>query len=464
MMNSRDELEKLKLARYDETEIRSPKMMSFRNRFMRYYRNAAAEYPPHVVWFRIIKRVLASLRARVRGLIKFNKNISQSEIKIKTNNNPDKEKLIRDLIDRVEKGLKDGCLVSPLIFSVCITGGIGDALICARLVRDLQAHLGNDMLFDVYFESPAVIEPFFRKILGFRNSLNVKLLNNTISQYDFSLTLNQYALFSNENIDYETLLSRKPEVLNVFSRVESLRIPIERYITKHPYLDGAFADVAVKKGYKRYTYLHEMLGVSYGGDLLDIEVDKDLLKKLNLTEKKYITIHDGWDANFALTSQRPTKAIPLAIWTSIVKKLKTERPDLIIVQLGGKTGDNIPGVDVSLKGALSFMQSAAVLANAAIHIDAESGLVHLGSALGVKSVVMFGPTNLAWFGYPQNANIPPLECGNCWWSTDTWMDTCPIGHAEPVCTNSINPETVVSAALKLINAKDDVAPMQVSIK
>jgi len=256
--------------------------------------------------------------------------------------------------------------------------------------------------------------------------------------------------FKNEFIRHRQLLKNDPKVLKLFGQVQAAREDIEKYILDHPYLDGAFADLAVRKGFQRHTFLHEMLGLEYGGDRLELGVDAAGCQKFGLAPRRYITIHDGWDAHFKIAASRPTKAIPPATLAEIVAGLKKARPDLGIVQIGGKTGKIIPGVDYNLKGKTSFAQSMDILAGACLHVDSESGLVHLAACLGVKCAVLFGPTNAAWFGYAQNANILPKQCGNCWWSTDTWMEACPIGHEQPVCTASIRVHEVVERAVALL--------------
>ncbi|MBS1081056.1 glycosyltransferase family 9 protein [Gluconobacter kondonii] len=336
-------------------------------------------------------------------------------------------------------------------FAVSITGGLGDAIVVARMIRDLQKILGDNLEFDVYSPSPAVVEAFFRNIPAFRKSLNLGIFEHAARYYMFALSANQFVTFVNEQVDCHAILRHCPEVVNIFVYAQKKREEIEVYIKNHPYLDGTFSDIATQRGFKRYTYLHEMLGIDYGGDLLPIDVDPKIPLDLDLKQKSYITIHDGWDAKFKISNQRPTKAVPKVIWEQIIAGLKAAMPDITIVQLGGKTGDDLPQVDLNLKNRLTFSESTSVIAGAILHVDAESGLVHLAAALGVKSVVMFGPTNVAWFGYPQNINIAPVQCGNCWWSNTTWMNTCVLGMTEPVCTTSINPKTVVEATLELLS-------------
>jgi hypothetical protein len=337
-----------------------------------------------------------------------------------------------------------------LVYAVRITGGLGDALIIARLVRDLQARLGPDARFDVYFQSPQVVRPFFSIIPGFRECIPAAAFHAAAPFYTFALLANQFVTFVNEHIDYAFLVRNAPEVITLVGNVAAIRQDIDKYIVAHPVLDGAFADLAVRSGHKRYTYLHEMMGIPYGGDRLPLAVDAAVPERHGLRPGQYITVHDGWDNNFKLATHRPTKALPLMTWIDTVRHLKAARPDLRIVQLGGKVGEDIPGVDLNLRKKLSFQESTSILAGAALHLDSESGLVHLCATLGVKSVVAFGPTNAEWFGYPQNANIKPNECGNCWWSTDTWMDVCPAGYDKPICTSSIDARQIADRALALL--------------
>lgn len=326
--------------------------------------------------------------------------------------------------------------VSPgtCAYAIRMTGGVGDAVVIARLARDLQAALGGGWRFDVYFHNPDAIRMLFAGIEGFGQCMHDKVFDAVVGHYLFALSANHFVTFVNEHLQLRALVADAPRVVRAWAHVEVWRQPVDKFIRVHPDLDGAFADAATRAGHKRHTYLHAMLGVPYGGDRLALAVDRTLPARLGLAPGRYITVHDGWDTKFRMIAARPTKAIPLATWSAIVSGLKAQHPGVQVVQLGGATGQPIPGVDRCLKQALSLDASISVLAGSRLHLDAESGLVHIAAALGVRSVVMFGPTNVAWFGYARNINIAPRRCGNCWWSTDTWMDACPAGHAIPVCT------------------------------
>jgi len=82
-------------------------------------------------------------------------------------------------------------------------------------------------------------------------------------------------------------------------------------------------------------------------------------------------------------------------------------------------------------------------------------LVHLAHAMGTVSVVMFGPTSVAFLGYPQNINLVASDCTSCWWTTKDWYVYCPRALAEPECMHAHRAETVVEAVLKI---KKNVIP------
>lgn len=330
------------------------------------------------------------------------------------------------------------------IYSILITGGLGDAIVIARAIRDLQNELKYDFNFDVFFHSPKLAKLFFSNIKGFREVINNNIFNNVKQHYTFSLIANQFITFINEEIDHKTLIKYYPKIEQIFSNIENFRKKerLDDFIKSHPFLDGAFADIQSRLGRKRYSFLHNMIGIEYSGHKLNIASNKNILKKYNLTHKKYITVHDGWDEHFRFISNRPTKSIPINMWLQIINKLRKKYPNCVIVQIGGKKGCDLKGVDINLRDQLKFDDSISILSSSKLHIDSESGLVHLACALGIKSIVFFGPTNLPWFSYPENINISPNECGNCWWSTDNWMNECPLGLNVPACTQYSNIENL----------------------
>lgn len=320
-----------------------------------------------------------------------------------------------------------------LRYAVRVRGGLGDALIIARFIRDLQALFGEKLGFDVFFHSPDVVRFIYLGISGFGEVYGEESYHDSRRNYSFALDCNQYVSFDREILDWSSI-NKFPEESRLIHRVYKStllrREECRLYVDNLPYLDGAFANREVFRGHVRIKYLHYMAGIQYGGDLLDLKLPE---LPTELRGKKYFVVHDGWDNAFELDTSRPTKAIPFDFWVLFVEKIKSKYPDCLVVQVGGAKGEDIPGVDINYRNKVGFAKAVSVLKGAQMHIDSESGLVHFASALGVKSIVLFGPTNLTWFGYQQNVNIPPASCGNCWWSTKDWMDRCPAGYDKPKC-------------------------------
>jgi ADP-heptose:LPS heptosyltransferase len=89
--------------------------------------------------------------------------------------------------------------------------------------------------------------------------------------------------------------------------------------------------------------------------------------------------------------------------------------------------------------------------------------VHIAASLGTKSIVLFGPTDAHYYGYPPNLNIYFEGCNNCWLKTGNWITTCMLGDAVPRCMNSIGIEEVlaaVSATLGGLDQHNDIAKHQ----
>lgn len=129
--------------------------------------------------------------------------------------------------------------------------------------------------------------------------------------------------------------------------------------------------------------------------------------------------------------------------------IKKALPDLLVVQVGATaTGEPIGNVDLDLTGKTKLSDVAAILKETLLHIDNESGLVHMARCFGVTSCAVFGPTPSDYFGYPANINIDPPVCGNCWWIKSSWMSLCPKGYENPKCLFEQPPEKIAAAAIE----------------
>lgn len=78
-----------------------------------------------------------------------------------------------------------------------------------------------------------------------------------------------------------------------------------------------------------------------------------------------------------------------------------------------------------------------------LHIDSEGGYVHIRHFLNTRSVVLFGTTDINFFGYPDNINIKKWSLPNCLWMGYWKLDRKLYPRFEkPPCMYEITPEEV----------------------
>lgn len=337
-----------------------------------------------------------------------------------------------------------------LTLAIAATGGLGDLIIAARCIRDLQRE-AEPFSFDVFVSAPDTARWLFSAVPGFERAFADTIENIAGRAYDLRLCANQTIVIS-PGSEPSASLRQAPRMTAVVNHINRARRSIEPYIRYHPLLDNGLARKAVMSNRCRRDFLHSMAGLEYGGDQLDIASDDSIISRLGLTGRPFVTLHNGFDPNFVIVGQRATKCYPH--FAEVVAGLKAARPDLLIVQIGTATSEPIAHVDVPLIGRTNLQEVAGLLRATSLHLDNEGGLVHLAACYGRRSVVVFGPTPSDYFGYPHNINVDPLRCGNCWWIDELWMDRCPRGLAEPECVYAQPPETIVSHALQALGARD----------
>lgn len=216
-----------------------------------------------------------------------------------------------------------------------------------------------------------------------------------------------------------------------------------KIIDRHPGSCNEMGKLAVQNGLNRWNLASYLVGKPYKP--FHFELDEPHIDM----PPKFITIHDGFDSSLKFEVSMKSWDIPY--WEDLVAKVKDHYPDIKIIQLGGPKHRRISNVDHNLAGALSFKDSLKFLKHSLLHIDGDSGLVHARHLFNKPSVVIFGPTNPAYFGYPENINIAPNYCGECWWLKSTWMQYCVNGYATAKCMQSVTPDIVFEKLEKILN-------------
>jgi hypothetical protein len=328
---------------------------------------------------------------------------------------------------------------------VRILGGVGDYIVIARYLRDLAANAGP-FVFDIYSNRPGIAEWVFSSIPGFGISYDEAIFSPGSSGYSLAMQISQFIVIEDAWLSAH-LEANNPELAQIAESIRRFRPSIETIIAEHPRLDSVLAQKAVFANRTRRDYLHFMSGLTYGGDPITVAASNEAYRRYGLESRPYVTVHNGYDPNMVVSHTRATKCYPH--FDQVIAQLRALHSEVAFVQIGTYTSETIDSADINLLSKTSLPEAAGLIRGALFHIDNESGLVHLATAMGTRSCVVFGPTTSRYFGYPDNINIDPNFCGGCWWITETWMNHCPRGFATALCMTE-QPAVVVARAAQAL--------------
>jgi hypothetical protein len=345
-----------------------------------------------------------------------------------------------------------------LYLALAVSGGLGDMLVIAQFVQDLATNVGG-FQFDIFSPTPKQTAWAFAKVSGFRLAYHDIAFGHTMGEYDLAMRVNQSVVVHQECVRWGSVRHNR-HLMQIVDNLARFRPTIEVFIDRHPWLDRFLAQTAVFGDATRRDFLHRMAGLPYGTAQLSVPQDASIVTRLGLGSGRYVTVHNGFDPGFVISNRRATKCYPH--FGAVVAHLKAALPHLAFVQVGATTSAPIAQCDLILLNKTSLDEVAGLLANAALHLDNESGLVHLAACLGTRSAVVFGPTPSDYFGYPGNINIDPPVCGNCWWMTRTWMDVCAKGYDTPRCMTEQDPDAVAARILREIEQFPCAWPLEAS--
>mgnify|MGYP000082394770 CR=1 FL=1 len=168
----------------------------------------------------------------------------------------------------------------------------------------------------------------------------------------------------------------------------------------------------------------------------------------------------GWKVVLAPGSTWATKRYP-PIYFAEVGTLLLEAGVRYILIIGGKRdrrlcqeikeqiGDNA----INVAGKFTPLQSTALISACSVLVGNDSAPAHMASAMGIPTVVIYGPT-VPGFGFKpfgkltRVVELKELRCRPC---SSHGPRVCPLGHH--MCLRNIQPAKVADAALDLIAKK-----------
>ena len=347
---------------------------------------------------------------------------------------------------------------SPIAIAFLLTGSLGDHIAGARFVRDLSKHAGP-FVFDVYSSRPAAARWLFSTFSNCRACYDEATSWDQNRQgYPLGLWVMQFVSIDRDCYDPARVRAANSVLAEVAETIDKAEGQYELFIANTPRTDSLLARRAHFMGVGRNRISHNIAGLSYGGDEIDVGSLNGVLERFELDGKRYITVHNGFDVDYSFLAKdvlvpepdRSTRAYQG--FDKVISTLKGEYRDIAVVQVGGQSSLPIPRADVNLINRTSLGETAELLRGAMLHLDSEGGLVHLASAVGTRCAVVFGPTPVAYFAYKDNINLPPPVCGDCWWATEDWQTNCPKGMLRPQCLSERTPDSIVEAVRPALSA------------
>lgn len=313
-------------------------------------------------------------------------------------------------------------------------GGIGDAvhLVPAiQLLKNRFPEVAIDILAECRNAAVFDLSPDVRKVL--RYDVPSELLSTMRRNYDVVIDTEQWHRLS-----------------AVVARMIRAGVRIgfdtnERRRLFDPPVPYAHDDYEVAS----FLRLLEPLGIS--SDLVTppwLTVPKDAADKAeqllgSVGQSRYVVIFPG-------------ASIPARRWGGerfgeVAESLAKERIPVVVVGGGAdaKDGDVIVrGGGLNLAGMTTLPETAAVLARASLLLSGDSGVLHLGVALGVPTVSLFGPGIAAKWAPSGDRHLVVsrgVPCSPC--TRFGYTPECPN---DVVCMSSITPDEVSAAVGRLM--------------
>ena len=324
-----------------------------------------------------------------------------------------------------------------------LIGGLGDNVI-AKKIFDALIELAPNCAIDIFCINEGVkimSSAFFGQSKNLNRILDFNsLYKENLNRYDLALCLFGTRGILLERVNPQSLQKKSPELFRSVLAMEEYNKHNLHGIGSPNAVSLRNSDASRILGKNCYWFL------SCGGALpiRDDKVNIPLLPEYKaeferLKLENYITVYSDIEFDF---KPPKVKTWPIRHLVEYVALMKKRLPQIEIVQCGGGRDMKIENADRHFLN-VDLELTKYILANSLLHVGCEGGLIHLATALGTKCVVLFGFTNVHYFGYDRNINIVSDVCFPC---ADIWYDCmsriCGRGAKEPPCMLSITPQHV----------------------
>lgn len=311
---------------------------------------------------------------------------------------------------------------------------IGDIVLTTPVMRCLKQQLEGEVelhyLTKNQYQSILTSNPNVAKVYGIDKSTNEVIEQLKNEQYDYIIDLHK-------NLRSKRVTKKLKALSFTFDKLNYQKWLMTTFkINKLPALHIV----------ERYLKAVSVLGVENDG--LDLEYyipESDIVNVTSLPET-----HQNGYVSFAIGAQHNTKRLPVEKMIKILAEL-----NLPVVLLGGK--EDVADAELIKKslGDLAFIacgkynlnQSASLVQQSKVLLTHDTGLMHIGAALGVSIVSVWGNTIPEFGMYPYYPSNPEkfviienkeLNCRPC---SKIGYDKCPKKHFN--CMNELNDSKIV---------------------
>ena len=177
-----------------------------------------------------------------------------------------------------------------------------------------------------------------------------------------------------------------------------------------------------------------------------------ILKELNVPSS-YIAVAPG--------AMHYTKRWSAENYASVINRLFREAGQTTLLVGGVSDRQVVQGIlkkvdkeaAISLAGEISLLETAAIIKNSRFLLTNDSGLMHVGSAMDIPLVAIFGSTveEFGFFPAGSDINIIQNETLYCRPCSHIGRSTCPEGHFK--CMEEISPDVVTERIDSLLGEK-----------
>lgn len=337
----------------------------------------------------------------------------------------------------IEDELSDGNILGNV--SVNLMGGIGDYVVQKKFIEMLTEYDANIRL-DVFCSSNVEFLKFLYSDMKQINNLVYNCgykYQASMQKYDAAITMVGTGLFVKIDRLSKDYHSINDELYYILKKAKSITDELDCDITK-PLFNDYYRSIYRGENCIRRLGLKGTVPIK--NEMVHIPEGDNSTCALGSEFGKYITLNFGNGTTH--NAMRVSKVWPKEYFEELIMRFRRRFGRLKIVQIGPKDADRLCGVDKCVFGRdFSFVSN--VLRNSILHIDIESGLVHLATHIGTKCLVLFGPTQIEYLGYKQNINVQAGDCHGCFGLySDPYV--CAKGLKKARCMYSITPQIVMN--------------------